>query len=174
MATLTQPGVDRMPVSGPVPGPASGSPSGSVPGSMSASVPSSMHGQVPGDPRTAAAGDAALQASAVHLAGHLPGHLAVPGSPGSPAGELLKTSDLAETGLNLPTAFVRLPVGLTVSVPVRTFRVRHLLAMIPGTVIETQWGHGEDLPLAAGEIQLAWSEFEVVDRRLAVRVTRLA
>ncbi len=170
MATLTQPGVDRMPVSGPVPGPASGSPSGSV--------PSSMHGQVPGDPRTAAAGDAAahaaLQASAVHLAGHLSGHLSVPGSPSSPAGELLKTSDLAETGLNLPTAFVRLPVGLTVSVPVRTFRVRHLLAMIPGTVIETQWGHGEDLPLAAGEIQLAWSEFEVVDRRLAVRVTRLA
>ncbi len=174
MATLTQPGVDRMPVSGPVPGPASASPSGSVPGSMSGSVPSSMHGQVPGDPHAAAAGDAALQTSAVHLAGHLAGHLSVPGSPGSPAGELLKTPDLTETGLNLPTAFVRLPVGLTVSVPVRTFRVRHLLAMIPGTVIETQWGHGEDLPLAAGEIQLAWSEFEVVDRRLAVRVTRLA
>uniref|UniRef100_E6PZG4 Surface presentation of antigens (SPOA) protein n=1 Tax=mine drainage metagenome TaxID=410659 RepID=E6PZG4_9ZZZZ len=57
--------------------------------------------------------------------------------------------------------------------PVRTFRVRNLLAMMPGTMVETQWGHGEDLPLAAGDIQLAWSEFEVVDRRLAVRITRL-
>ena len=34
--------------------------------------------------------------------------------------------------------------------------------------------HGDDLPLAAGEVRLAWSEFEVVENRLAVRVTRLA
>ena len=44
----------------------------------------------------------------------------------------------------------------------------------PGQVIETQWAHGEDVPLAAGDVQLAWSEFEVVDSQLAVRVTRLA
>jgi hypothetical protein len=30
------------------------------------------------------------------------------------------------------------------------------------------------LPLAAGDVQLAWSEFEVLDTKLAVRVTRLA
>jgi hypothetical protein len=29
------------------------------------------------------------------------------------------------------------------------------------------------MPLAAGEVQLAWSEFEVVDAQIAVRVTRL-
>jgi len=46
--------------------------------------------------------------------------------------------------------------------------------MAPGAVIETQWGYGEDLPLSSGGVQLAWSEFEVVDMRLAVRVTRLA
>ena len=68
----------------------------------------------------------------------------------------------------------RLPVGLVVSVPVREFRIRHLLAMEPGALIETQWGHGEDLPLTSGDVQLAWSEFEVVDTRLAMRVTRLA
>ncbi len=81
----------------------------------------------------------------------------------------------AETGsLRISPACTRLPVGLAVAVPVRDFRVRSLLAMKPGEVIETQWGHGEDLPLAAGDVQLAWSEFEVVDTRLAVRVTRLA
>jgi flagellar motor switch protein FliN/FliY len=68
----------------------------------------------------------------------------------------------------------RLPVGLAVSVPVREFRIRNLLAMTAGALIETQWGHGEDLPLSSGDVQLAWSEFEVVDTRLAVRVTRLA
>lgn len=67
-----------------------------------------------------------------------------------------------------------LPVEIDVAVPVREFRVRNLLALEGGQVIETQWGHGEDVPLAAGQVQLAWSEFEVVDSQLGVRVTRLA
>ena len=67
-----------------------------------------------------------------------------------------------------------LPVQLGVSIPVCEFRVRQLLALAPGQVIETRWSTGDDLPLAAGEVQLAWSEFEVVETRLAVRVTRLA
>jgi flagellar motor switch/type III secretory pathway protein FliN len=68
----------------------------------------------------------------------------------------------------------RLPVELDVAVPVRDFRVRQLLALMPGQLIESQWSHGEDLPLAAGQVQLAWSEFEVADTKLMVRVTRLA
>jgi flagellar motor switch protein FliN/FliY len=68
----------------------------------------------------------------------------------------------------------QLPVELGVTIPVRDFRVRQLLALTPGQVIETQWSHGDDLPLAAGDVQLAWTEFEVVETRLAVRVTRLA
>ena len=68
----------------------------------------------------------------------------------------------------------RLPVEVDVAVPVRGFRVRNLLAINPGEVIETQWVNGEDLPLAAGDVHLAWSEFEVIDTLLAVRITRLA
>jgi flagellar motor switch protein FliN/FliY len=68
----------------------------------------------------------------------------------------------------------RLPVELDVAVPVRDFRVRQLLALAPGETIASQWNHGIDLPLAAGDVQLAWSEFEVLDTKLAVRVTRLA
>jgi len=68
----------------------------------------------------------------------------------------------------------RLPVELDVSVPVRNFRVRSLIELAPGQLVETQWAHGEDLPLAAGQVQLAWSEFEVIDTVLAVRITRLA
>jgi flagellar motor switch/type III secretory pathway protein FliN len=68
----------------------------------------------------------------------------------------------------------RLPVEMDVAVPVREFRVRHLLALEPGTVIESRWNHGNDLPLAAGSVTLAWTEFEVIETRLGVRVTRLA
>lgn len=67
----------------------------------------------------------------------------------------------------------RLPVELDVVVPVRDFRVRHLLALQPGEVIGSQKTYGEDLPLTAGDVQLAWAEFEVIDDVLAVRVTRL-
>ena len=74
-----------------------------------------------------------------------------------------------------PTSPVaRLPVELDVGVPVREFRVRNLLALEPDMVIETRWGHEKDVPLGSGDVQLAWSEFEVVDTQLAVRVTRLA
>ena len=76
-------------------------------------------------------------------------------------------------GIALTAPLARLPVELDVAVPVREFRVRDLLTLEAGQVIETQWGHGEDMPLAAGDVQLAWSEFEVVDSQLAVRVTRM-
>ena len=76
------------------------------------------------------------------------------------------------TTLSPPVA--RLPVELEVAIPVREFRVRHLLSLENGRVIETQWAHGDDLPLSAGDVQLAWSEFEVIESRLAVRVTRVA
>jgi len=72
------------------------------------------------------------------------------------------------------TPVSRLPVEVDVTVPVRAFRVRDLLALEGGRIIETQWSNGEDLPLSSGEVQLAWSEFEVIDSQLAVRVTRLA
>ena len=76
--------------------------------------------------------------------------------------------------IQLNPALSRLPVELDVAIPVREFRVRHLLALEEGQVIETDWAHGEDMPLSSGKVQLAWSEFEVVDTQLAVRVTRLS
>ena len=79
-----------------------------------------------------------------------------------------------EDFIQLSAPLARLPIELGVSVPVSDFRVRALLALLPGQVIESQWTHGEDVPLASGKVQLAWTEFEVVDAQLAVRITRLA
>jgi flagellar motor switch/type III secretory pathway protein FliN len=83
--------------------------------------------------------------------------------------------DVEEDGLiQLTPQLGRLPVEVDVAIPAKEFRVRNLLALVPGQVIETEWAHGEDLPLSAGTVQLTWAEFEVVDTQLAVRVTRLA
>ena len=84
-----------------------------------------------------------------------------------------RTLDTAES-IVLTAQVARLPVELDVSVPVRGFRVRNLLALEAAHLIESGWGHGEDVPLAAGVVQLAWCEFEVIGTLLAVRVTRLA
>jgi flagellar motor switch protein FliN/FliY len=81
---------------------------------------------------------------------------------------------LEEGGQGIDPWVARLPVELDVAIPVKQFRVRNLLALEPGQVVETQWSEGEDLSLVAKDAQLAWGEFEVVDTRLAVRVTRLA
>ena len=103
-------------------------------------------------------------------------------SPGGPllndAGAVtaLVPSDPSEQladGIDLEGPIARLPVEIDVAVPVRGFRVRNLLALRPGTIVASQWPHGEDLPVTAGDQPLAWSEFEVVDSHLAVRITRL-
>lgn len=83
-------------------------------------------------------------------------------------------TDGGDEGFTLGPAMERLPVELEVAVPIREFRVRQLLALEPGQVVESQWSHGDDVHLAAGEVQLAWSEFEVIDGHLAVRVTRMS
>lgn len=84
----------------------------------------------------------------------------------------LRSSALEPLTLSAPVA--RLPVELDVAIPVREFRVRNLVDLQVGQLIETQWDHTEDLPLAARAVQLAWSEFEVVEGRLGVRITRPA
>ncbi len=67
----------------------------------------------------------------------------------------------------------RLSVGLAARIPVNRFRVRDLLVLAPGQTIATEWAATEDVPLLAGDLQLGWSEFEVVGRKMALRVTRL-
>jgi len=75
---------------------------------------------------------------------------------------------------SLITLAAKLPLQLDLSVPLPSFRVQHLLSLEKGQVIESVWPHSEDLPLWSGGVQLVWTEFEVVDQKLAVRVTRLA
>ena len=66
-----------------------------------------------------------------------------------------------------------LPVQLDVRIPLPDFRVSDLLGLAPGRVVSSEWPSSDDVPLISGDVQLVWTEFEVVDQTLAVRVTRL-
>lgn len=66
-----------------------------------------------------------------------------------------------------------LPMQVDVTIPVPSFRVQDLLALERGSVLESRWPQTDDVPVWCGGSQLVWSEFEVVDQKLAVRVTRL-
>ncbi len=72
------------------------------------------------------------------------------------------------------SALGALPVELKVAIPIPAFRVRDLVTIEKGRVLASEWANGEDLPLSCGDVQLVWTEFEVVDQKMAVRVTRLA
>ena len=67
----------------------------------------------------------------------------------------------------------RLPVVLEAAIPLARFRVRDLVGLRPGRMVETAWPATSDIPLRCGSAQLSWAEFEVVDEQLAVRLTLL-
>jgi flagellar motor switch/type III secretory pathway protein FliN len=66
----------------------------------------------------------------------------------------------------------QLPVTLRAGVGLR-FRVRDLLALKEGQVFESLSPATDDVPVKVGQAQLGWSEFEVLEQRVALRLTRL-
>lgn len=71
-------------------------------------------------------------------------------------------------------AISRLPVLLDVSIPVERLRVRDLFSVQPGRIIRTRWNSTADLPLSTGALRLAWGEFDILNDKIALRLTRLA
>jgi flagellar motor switch protein FliM len=67
----------------------------------------------------------------------------------------------------------QLRLSLRAAVPLNRFRVRDLLALKEGQVFESLSPDTEDVLVMVGKVQLGWSEFEVMEQRIAVRLTRL-
>jgi len=67
-----------------------------------------------------------------------------------------------------------LPCLLTVEISVPGFTVADLVHLERGRIIATNWTVGQDVPLRVNGELIAWSEFEVVQNQLAVRLTELA
>lgn len=68
----------------------------------------------------------------------------------------------------------KLPITMTAEVALNSFKVRDLLGLSQGQVFESISPDTEDVPLKVGNVQLGWTEFEVVEQKIALRLTRLA
>jgi len=67
-----------------------------------------------------------------------------------------------------------LPCRFTVALLLPNFKVDDFLRLRPGSVINTGWGIGRDVPLRVNGILIGWGELEGAGSRMAVRVTELA
>jgi flagellar motor switch/type III secretory pathway protein FliN len=67
-----------------------------------------------------------------------------------------------------------LPCQLAVDVPLPQFKISDWLRLQRESVIDSHCPVSADVPLRANGVLIAWTEFEVVGDRLAVRVTELA
>jgi flagellar motor switch protein FliM len=62
---------------------------------------------------------------------------------------------------------------MTVEVPLTRFKVQDLMGLKEGQVFQSASPDTEDVPLKVGDVQLGWTEFEVVEQKIALRLTRL-
>jgi flagellar motor switch protein FliM len=67
----------------------------------------------------------------------------------------------------------QLQITLRAGVPLNRFRVRDLLALKEGQVFESLSPDTDDVSLWIGQVQVGWSEFEVLEQKMALRLTRL-
>jgi flagellar motor switch protein FliN len=66
-----------------------------------------------------------------------------------------------------------LPCTATLDIPVPDFTVAELLALKTGTVVETNWAAGAEIPLKVNRATIGWGELELLGDRLGVRLTEL-
>lgn len=85
-----------------------------------------------------------------------------------------ETSPAVEAGKDLAEKFGWLPCNLSLQIPVVNFTVGDLLRLRKDSIVETGCVSTGDIPLRANGLLIAWSEFEVIENRLAVRITELA
>jgi flagellar motor switch/type III secretory pathway protein FliN len=64
-----------------------------------------------------------------------------------------------------------LPCTVSLDVPVLRFTIGDLLALKPGSIVETACHHTSDVPLRVNQLLIGWTEFEVIGDRLAARIT---
>lgn len=63
---------------------------------------------------------------------------------------------------------------LSIEIPVPGFTVADLINLGQGRLIDTRWTVGKDVPLRVNGELIAWSEFEILNDHVAVRLTELA
>ena len=66
-----------------------------------------------------------------------------------------------------------LPCQLTVALEVPHFAIRDLLSLSVNSLVSTQRREGAHVPVIVNGVMVGWAEFDVIDGRLAVRMTEM-
>ena len=67
-----------------------------------------------------------------------------------------------------------LPVKFSIDLQIPRFTVGDLLKLEVGSIVDSYWELGRDIPLQTNGQLIGWGEFEVVEKQLAVRLTEFA
>jgi flagellar motor switch protein FliN/FliY len=86
---------------------------------------------------------------------------------------VLGVSDNIPTDATVWSRVEQLSCDLSVHIPVRAFGVPDLVRLGQGAVVSAHWELMKEVPLEVSGRQVAWCEFEVMNGRLAVRITEL-
>jgi len=79
-------------------------------------------------------------------------------------------------GLTTPEAWeavVELHCTLSVEVSVPRFRVRDLLTLDPHSIVDSGWSHGMEIPVRLNGNVAMTANFEVIGKRLALRLVEV-
>ena len=68
---------------------------------------------------------------------------------------------------------LELPCHLCVSLEIPNFTVRDLLSLSINSLVDTQRREGAHVPVLVNSVMVGWAEFDVIDGRLAVRMTEM-
>ena len=68
---------------------------------------------------------------------------------------------------------LELPCQLTVALEVPYFTIRDLLSLSVNSLVNTRRREGAHVPVMVNGVMVGWAEFDVIDGRLAVRMTEM-
>jgi flagellar motor switch protein FliN/FliY len=68
---------------------------------------------------------------------------------------------------------LELPCRLYVALEVPHFTIRDLLSLAVNSLVDTRRGEGAHVPVLVNSVMVGWAEFDVIDGRLAVRMTEM-
>jgi len=68
---------------------------------------------------------------------------------------------------------LELPCRLSVALEVPHFTIRDLISLSVNSLVDTRRREGAHVPVLVNGVMVAWAEFDVIDGRLAVRMTEM-
>jgi len=68
---------------------------------------------------------------------------------------------------------LELPCRLYVGLEIPQFTIRDLLALNSNSLVDTRRREGAHVPVLVNGVMVGWAEFDVIDGRLAVRMTEM-